>query len=359
MSHYSTTTTNALTVPETQKPTEIELVLHSLETDNQVDTALCEWLKEKIGESRSKKTFTAYWGTIRQLRQSLRATKGLDLDANTREDHCQILTDYIRNFVELRHPTSKHHGLIARTTVNQRLAIISSFYRFVESNNRWKGRNPVKAISRRRVQDYDSAQSLSTESVQAGFKKMNQSTLQGKRDFALFVIGLSTGIRLSALAGITLEDVQVKDGATRIKVHEKGGEEYTHILSTEAAKALHTYLEGLRYLDDPTYPEERDSKAPIWINISRNTKYHKMPLGLRGIALLCKKYFHVTKVHTLRHTLTEAMHSKGASIREISEQLHHKNIATTQRYFDRRNAEKNPYADDILADFLGKEKEDS
>ncbi len=91
------------------------------------------WIHEKFGRTKSEKTRTAYTETITAFRRLLQC-EGLDLcwapvERETEAQILQRLALYAQAFASTRLPGSRHKGEIAPATNNQRLAILSSFYR--------------------------------------------------------------------------------------------------------------------------------------------------------------------------------------------------------------------------------------
>ena len=169
------------------------------------------------------------------------------------------------------------------------------------------------------------------------------------RDYAIIVLFLNTGMRLSELVGLNLESIDPE--VTMLKVLGKGSKERIIYLNKAARSAL---IEYLRQRLDPKHV--RTSSNAVFLSgrenrISNKTvqwmvqKYLKMAgLGAKGLS-----------VHKLRHTAATLMYQSGkVDIRVLKDILGHEQLNTTQIYTHvvDRNLEEavdhNPLADVVL-----------
>ena len=169
------------------------------------------------------------------------------------------------------------------------------------------------------------------------------------RDYAIVVLFLNTGMRLSELVGLNLESIDPE--VTTVKVLGKGSKERVIYLNKAARGALIDYL---RQRLDPKHV--RTSSNAVFLSgrenrISNKTvqwmvqKYLKMAgLGSKGLS-----------VHKLRHTAATLMYQSGkVDIRVLKDILGHEQLNTTQIYthvVDRNieeAVENNPLADVVL-----------
>lgn len=158
------------------------------------------------------------------------------------------------------------------------------------------------------------------------------------RDIALITLGIVTGIRVSALIQINVEDINFKDNT--IHVIEKGGKERYVKFGTNARNALSLWL-----LDRQTYFGEVNTDA-LFISQMRER------LSTEGVRQLIKKYAdgingkHIT-AHTLRKSTATNMAKAGADIQTIASVLNHESIQTTRRYAAAIESEKQKAVDAI------------
>ena len=146
------------------------------------------------------------------------------------------------------------------------------------------------------------------------------------RDRALLELFYASGLRVSELSGLTLQQVDLDNGFLR--VFGKGSKERVVPVGTKACAALAAYLDaGRRYFVKPKktgsqlFLSERGtaiSRKMLWVLIKKYAK-------LAGIA-------RPVKPHLLRHSFATHLLSGGADLRAIQEMLGHASIATTQIY---------------------------
>jgi site-specific recombinase XerD len=329
-------------------------------------TALIEhtislWITTKTEASDSSRTKDSYERAILGFRE-MALTAGLDLDGFSPTAPIQP-----RTFEEAEH-TLAALGLIAQAwastaskekqvqegisanTYNNRLTIISSFYRFAKERRFFHLDNPIEQIERRKVQDYISARPLFNEQIATAFAKMNRQTLAGKRDYALLLLLLSTGRRASEVRQLQWKDLFIYDGGITIHFHCKGGKELYDHLEPRVVRAMLVYLKAMFQ-----YVPMRSSLAsgslmapeqPLWLSLSH--KRYRQGLSQRGLADIFEHYFGMTKLHATRHTFALTMLKAGATILEIMQRLGHSNIATTSRYLNSLASAENRLASHVL-----------
>jgi len=144
------------------------------------------------------------------------------------------------------------------------------------------------------------------------------------RDRAIIELLYGTGMRLSELVGLDLEDVDPRSGTARVM--GKGGKERIVCFGPPAADALRAYLsataEGGR---------RREGSAllvgPSGRRLHPRTVQRRVALHLRRLARAGG-----TSPHALRHSFATHLLDRGAEIRAIQELLGHANLGTTQIY---------------------------
>ena len=145
------------------------------------------------------------------------------------------------------------------------------------------------------------------------------------RDRALLELFYSSGLRVSELAGLTLQQIDLEHGFLR--VFGKGSKERVVPVGTKAADAIATYLAASR----PHFVKPRTG-SQLFLS-ERGTGLSRMMLWL-----IVKKYAQragITrnvKPHLLRHSFATHLLNGGADLRAIQEMLGHASISTTQIY---------------------------
>ncbi|MCR5148700.1 MAG: tyrosine-type recombinase/integrase [Eubacterium sp.] len=146
------------------------------------------------------------------------------------------------------------------------------------------------------------------------------------RDLAVLTLMLSTGIRVSELVGLNLNDIDFNN--MRIKVTRKGGNEAFVFFSDEAGEAVQEYLEERKKIN----PVDGHEDA-LFLSSQRKR------LGVRSVELLVKKYAltatpqkHITP-HKLRSTYGTALYQETGDIYLVADVLGHKDVNTTRKHY--------------------------
>ena len=154
------------------------------------------------------------------------------------------------------------------------------------------------------------------------------------RDRAIVTLFLQTGLRLSELAGLELDEVQLPKQITKdpenigtIKVKRKGAKEEYLPLNWKASEALQTWLRERRH----KAKEKVIATQAVFVNKFRGA------LSPRSIERMVEKYMaraeiKCASVHTLRHTMATHYAAKGGDIKSIQNMLGHASLETTQIY---------------------------
>ncbi len=191
----------------------------------------------------------------------------------------------------------------------------------------------------------DAALPLDRETVAAALKKIDRSTLLGKRDYALLSLLFSTGRRVSEMQALVCGDILLSGASmTIIWQHCKGGKRMIDEIDPHVATVLMDYLRA-------AYKGEWREDAPVWVSFSQ---FHsalsvKPAITSASIARVFEKYCGVSKVHTSRHTFSTLMDDAGASLSEIGARLGHESLATTSEYMKRLRSAENPFAAKLAA----------
>ena len=146
------------------------------------------------------------------------------------------------------------------------------------------------------------------------------------RDLAVLTLMLSTGIRVSELVGLNLNDVDFNN--MRIKVTRKGGNEAFVFFSDDAAEVLQEYLKEREKIIAVDGHEDA-----LFLSSQRKR------LGVRSVELLVKKYAitatplkHITP-HKLRSTYGTALYQETGDIYLVADVLGHKDVNTTRKHY--------------------------
>jgi len=263
----------------------------------------------KHEKNASPHTIASYRGDLFQLAQYLENKK-----LNLRD----IDNIVLRGFLAVLYDRGEK-----KSTVGRKLAAIRSFFQFCV-RKRWMDDNPAKVVSTPK-QDKPVPSFLSEEEMQEFLDLPQTAKPLDLRDKAILELLYATGIRVSELVGICLEDVKFTSRLIRIK--GKGKKERLVPFGRIAEKSLRSYLR-VRPLINKGQVEE----------ISMFLNYRGQKLSTRSVERTVDKYIQRSAMrrkispHSLRHSFASHLLSRGADLRVIQELLGHESLATTQKY---------------------------
>lgn len=249
---------------------------------------------------------------------------------------------------------------VCSNTVNGYLSALSAFWEFLVQSG-YTDMNTIKSIRRKKKPGHDikylkhdEAEAL-VENVWKG-EGLTKRVLgcQEKhntaiRDSCMLRIFCTTGIRLSELVGLNVDDyVRSKAGrdgtvtSPYILVTRKGDREARIYLSDSTAEALDEYLD-----ERDSYSPAAGEKAMFLVAVG---KYRGQRLGVRSVENIVHKYADTLdiphpediSVHKLRSTFAMNLLERSRDISLVQKRLGHKNPSTTAIYAEARNeAEEN------------------
>lgn len=211
----------------------------------------------------------------------------------------------------------------APSTVSRHLAALKSFYRFLVQEGVISADPTANLESPRLAQRLPRV--LTPEEVDRLLAQPRTSSAAGLRDKAMLELLYATGLRVSELISLDLDDVNLEHGFVRC--FGKGSKERIIPLGSVAAFYVSEYLKRAR----AKLTRGRSTPA-LFIN----QQGHR--LTRQGFWKIIKKYARqgrITKVitpHTLRHSFATHLLENGADLRSVQELLGHADIATTQIY---------------------------
>ena len=278
----------------------------------------------------SRNTVAGYRDTFRLLLRYASARRDKPPVKLTIED---IDADLVADF--LAH-TETARGNSARSR-NTRLAAIRSFFRYVAmSDPAWLLHcqrilaMPSKRYVKRTVTFLDG------EEIAALLAAPDRSTWAGRRDHALLLLAVQTGLRASELVGLRCSDVVLGSGAN-IRCMGKGRKERATPLRRETARLLAAWLGDDKDASSPLFPSIRGER------LSRDALEHLVRKHCLTAARACPSIGakRVTP-HTLRHSTAMDLLHHGVDPAVIALWLGHESVATTQIYIhaDMRMKEK-------------------
>ncbi|MDQ8185297.1 site-specific tyrosine recombinase XerD [Pelagicoccus sp. SDUM812002] len=166
---------------------------------------------------------------------------------------------------------------------------------------------------------------LSIQEVERLLSAPDDTTPQGLRDRAMLELFYSSGLRVSELSGLMLQQIDLDLGA--LKVYGKGSKERVCPMGSKAVSAIRAYLSNGR-----PYLVRSKTGSAVFLS-SRGTA-----ISRKTVWFLVKKYTSAAgidkpvKPHMLRHSFATHLLTGGADLRIIQELLGHADISTTQIY---------------------------
>ena len=254
--------------------------------------------------------------------------------------------DAIRRFVGDLHQRSQ-----SRATAARKLAAVRTFLRYLRRESLID--DDPGALVPTPKREVRMPAHLSEDEMTGLIAAAADDTPLGRRDRAILELFYASGLRLSEVAGLDLEDVNL--GARMARVLGKGGKQRLVPFNTSTANAMRAYLNHREALvrgqvgqerqagqdrkgttrgpSRPTRLSSRSSpKNPLFVN------YRGGRLTGRSIDRLVRRYVAASSAragispHALRHSFATHLLQRGADLRAIQELLGHARLTTTERY---------------------------
>lgn len=271
----------------------------------------------------SPHTIASYRDCFRQLLRFTQQRLGVAPQRLTLE---QIDAPLIAAFLE----DLQHNRGISAGSRNLRLTAVRSFFRYAsfEMPDHAAQIQRVLAIPSKRCSRAQIG-FLTREEIDALLRAPDLRTLSGRRDHALMLLAVQTGLRLSEITGLCRRAVCLGTGA-HVRVLGKGRKERSTPLTRTTADVLRAWLREIANADDAiVFPSARGSR-----------------LSADGVQYLLSKHVHRARQscpslrdkhvtpHVLRHTMAMELLQAGAERSVIALWLGHESIETTQVYLD-------------------------
>lgn len=209
---------------------------------------------------------------------------------------------------------------LASKTISRRLSCLRSFFKFLTREGYLKN-NPIAILASPKTEKHLPS-CMSEEEVRRLIESAYPKGVfdeRGLRDRAILETFYSTGMRISELRGLNIQDIDFISNI--VKVMGKGKKERIVPIGDMALGAISKYLEK----------RKRESTA---LFLNKNGK----GLSVRGIRGVVDKYIRLAglkqgvSVHTLRHSFATHLLNRGLDLRTVQELLGHANLSTTQIY---------------------------
>lgn len=214
----------------------------------------------------------------------------------------------------------------SRATIARKIAAVKSFISFLLEIGDLK-QSPITDIETPKTIKSLPRPLLAKEIDDLLSSARNNDKIEGGRDAAMLSLMYWTGLRVSELISLNLDNIYLSETEPYLRCTGKGDRERIIPIPDEAVILLQKYLRESRHLF-----VRNNQEVGVFVN-RRGER-----LTRQGFWLILKAYAKSAKIktnitpHTLRHSYATHLLRGGASIRAVQELLGHANISTTQIY---------------------------
>jgi integrase/recombinase XerC len=211
---------------------------------------------------------------------------------------------------------------LSRSSIARHLSALRSFFKYLMREGAVDA-NPARTVATPKREKHLPAVMQPPEVVLL-LEQSDVATPLGRRDRAFLELMYASGLRISELTGIDMDDIELR--ARLVKVHGKGSKERIIPFGSTAEAAIRDYLEVRQQL-----VKDVDENA-LFVN------YRGERITTRSVRRLFEGYVRRAALrsgispHTMRHSFATHLLNAGADLRGIQELLGHASLSTTQRY---------------------------
>ena len=247
----------------------------------------------------------------RDLKQFKRYIEGCEVAYN------KVDEEVIQNYVDYLQEIGKKPSTISRS-----IASIRSFYEYVARKGKVK-KDPTQAVKAPKVERRVPCV-LTAKEVELLLNQPKTEDLKGIRDKAMLEFAYATGMRVSEIINLDIDDINFKEEFVNCR---KANKQRIIPLGKMSVKALKAYTENAR---DYLIKDENEKALFVNVNGKRLTRQ-----GFWKIIKYYKDQAHIKKditPHVLRHSFATHLLQNGADLRAIQTMLGHSDISSTQVY---------------------------
>lgn len=235
-------------------------------------------------------------------------------------------SDSVRGFL-----ASLHDRGNSRASAARRLAALRTLARYLVREEQLEADPTALIVAPRRERTLPAH--LSSPDMDKLLEAPDMSSVAGRRDAAILELFYASGLRLSELVDLDLEDVNL--GSRVVRVRGKGGKERLVPFNQAAGRTLKAMLAdhaSMPRTPRPVAARHRRPRNALFLNL-RGTR-----LTTRSVDRIVRRYVREAAItrgispHALRHTFATHLLQAGADLRAIQELLGHARLSTTQRY---------------------------
>lgn len=208
------------------------------------------------------------------------------------------------------------------STISRNLASIRSFYQFLLRNKKVT-EDPTEGIQSPKIEK-KAPNILSAQEVELLLEQPNNIDLKGIRDKAMLEFAYATGMRVTEIISLDIDDVNLEEGYV---VCRHNGKQRSIPIGSISLKALDDYIKNARSI-----LIKDDNNKALFVNINGKRLTRQ---GFWKIVKYYKEQAHITKEitpHVLRHSFATHLLQNGADLKAIQSMLGHSDISSTQVY---------------------------
>jgi len=287
----------------------------------------------RLNRNASRHTVTAYGNDLEQFLKFTARLQGKPADALTPDD---MTVSALRDFL-----ADLHRHRISASSAGRKLSALRTFIKYLKREDLLTGDPGALVVAPKRGETIPAH--LTMDEMSRLLEMPDTSSPLGRRDRAILELFYASGLRLSELVGLGVEDVDLS--RRMVRVLGKGRKERLIPFNTATTDAIRAWLKDRSGATGATgaagAPRRstlgakagaRGAKAPLFLN------YRGGRLSTRSVDRLVRRYvaacgakFGISP-HALRHSFATHLLSRGADLRAIQELLGHARLSTTQRY---------------------------
>ena len=256
----------------------------------------------------SNNTLQSYKRVLKQFRRYI---EGCEVPYNKVDE--EVMTNYIEYLEELGKKPS---------TISRCIASIRSFYQYVVKRGKVK-KDPTKNIQSPKI-DKRVPCVLTSNEVELLLEQPKDVDLKGIRDKAMLEFAYATGMRVTEIISLNIDDINFEEGYVNCRHANKPR---IIPLGKMSLKALKEYTEQARGI-----LLKNDEEKALFVNVNGQRLTRQ---GFWKIIKYYKEQAHITKditPHVLRHSFATHLLQNGADLKSIQTMLGHSDISSTQVY---------------------------
>lgn len=180
---------------------------------------------------------------------------------------------------------------------------------------------------------------LTENEIKAVLRIPDRRSLKGKRDYALLLLMLSTGLRKAEVCNLKVKDISTYRNQPVIDVVGKGGRFRRISLNSDVVEAVNDYQKALNRIPEmKALLKDKIPERSFFFTLGERGTCKLVPLTPKAVDCLMRRVKKGSLIskrltpHVTRHTFATTLLDKGVDLRTLQELLGHSHIRTTEKY---------------------------